>query len=171
MKNIYIILSYTGTIMSKIVKLYTRYEYSHVSISMDKNISNMYSFGRKSIYNMFNGGFVIENKYSKFYKKFKNTKCIIMELTVTKEQYNNLKEILDYYKENIEIYKYDIVGVFLKPFNINFNRKNYYYCTKFIKEILENSNIYKFDSDFIKPINFMDIPNKKIIYQGKLVSY
>ena len=170
MKKVYLILTYTGTIMSKIVRLYTHYKYSHVSISLDKNISNMYSFGRKNVYNIFDGGFVIENKKSKFYKKFKNTKCIILEIEVTKEQYNKLKSILEKYKENIDIYKYDIIGVFLRPLNIKVTRKNYYYCTKFVKEVLESSNIYKFDSDFIKPKDFMKIPNK-IIYRGKLLNY
>jgi len=170
MKNIYLVLSYTGTIMSKIVRLYTHYSYSHVSISLDKQISNMYGFGRKNLYNIFDGGFVIENKKSKFFKKFKNTKCVILELSVTEEQYNKLKLILEEYKENIEIYKYDIIGVFLRPFNIKFNRENYYYCTKFVKEVLENSEIYKFDNDFIKPKDFMKIPNK-IIYKGKLLNY
>ena len=170
MKNIYLVLSYTGTIMSKIVRLYTRYSYSHVSISLDKQISNMYGFGRKNLYNIFDGGFVIENKKSPFFKKFKNTKCIILELSITEEQYNKLKLILEEYKENIDIYKYDIIGVFLRPFNIKFNRENYYYCTKFVKEVLENSDIYKFDNDFIKPKDFMKIPNR-IIYKGKLLNY
>ena len=170
MKNVYLVLSYTGTIMSKIVRLYTHYSYSHVSISLDKQISNMYGFGRKNLYNIFDGGFVIENKKSKFFKKFKNTKCVILELSVTEEQYNKLKQILEEYKENIDIYKYDIIGVFLRPFKIKLNRKNYYYCTKFVKEVLESCDIYKFDNDFIKPRDFMKIPNK-IIYKGKLLNY
>lgn len=157
--------------MSKIVRFYTRYEYSHASISLDKNITKMYSFGRKNLYNIFDGGFVIENKHSKFYKKFKNTKCIILEISVTEKQYNKLSNILKNYENNKDIYKYDIIGVFLRPFNIRFNRKNYFYCTKFVKEVLESSNIYKFNSDFIKPAYFMNIPNKKIIYSGKLMSY
>ena len=171
LKKIYIVLSYTGTIMSKIVRLYTKYEYSHVSISLDKKMNNMYSFGRKNLYNMFDGGYVIENKRSKFYKKFKNTKCIILELEVSNEQYDELTNIINEYNENKDIYKYDIIGVFLRPFNIKIDRKNYFYCTKFVKEILEESDIYKFDNDFIKPIDFLDIPNSKIIYKGKLLSY
>lgn len=171
MNKIYLILSHSGTLMSNIVRLYTRYKYSHVSISLDKKISNMYSFGRKNVYNIFDGGFVIQNKKSKFYKKFKNTKCIILELNVTKEQYDKLYNILERYKDNIDMYKYDIMGVFLRPFNIKINREYYYYCTKFVKEVLENSNIYKFNSDFIKPKDFLSIPNNKIIYKGNLLSY
>ena len=171
MKNIYIILSHSGTIMSRIVRLYTRYKYSHVSISLDKNMTKMYSFGRKKVYNPFNGGFTVESKDGIFYRTFKNTKCSIIELSITKEQYNNLKKILDSYNENKDVYKYDIIGVILRAVNIKVNRKNYFYCTKFIKEVLEDSDIYHFEEDFVKPKYFMELPNIKIIYTGKLSSY
>ena len=56
MRKTYIILTYTGTILSKIVKIYTKKEYSHVSISLDSDLTQMYSFGRLNPYNPFIGG-------------------------------------------------------------------------------------------------------------------
>ena len=58
MKKIYIILTFTGTILSRIVRIYTRKEYSHVSISLDQDLTKMYSFGRLNAYNPFSGVFV-----------------------------------------------------------------------------------------------------------------
>ena len=83
MKNIYILLTHSGTIPSKLVKFYTRNNYSHVSISLKKELTEFYSFGRKKLYNPFIGGFIIESKNSKFYKRFKNTKCVLLKLKVT----------------------------------------------------------------------------------------
>ena len=40
MKKIYIVLTYTGTILSKIIKGYTRAEYCHVSLALDENLSD-----------------------------------------------------------------------------------------------------------------------------------
>ena len=51
MKEIYLILTYTGTIPSKMIKMYTKYTYSHVSLSLDKDLSEMYSFARRNPYN------------------------------------------------------------------------------------------------------------------------
>ena len=51
MKKIYIILTHTGTILSKIIKKYTKDEFSHVSISLDVDLKEMYSFGRLNPYN------------------------------------------------------------------------------------------------------------------------
>lgn len=36
MKKIYIILTHTGTILSQIIKKYTKDEFSHISISLNK---------------------------------------------------------------------------------------------------------------------------------------
>ena len=60
MKKIYIILTNSGTILSRVIKLYTRKEYTHVSISLDKRLRKMYSFGRLNPYNPFYGGFIHE---------------------------------------------------------------------------------------------------------------
>ena len=60
MKKIYIVLTHSGTYFSQVIKFFTRYNYSHVAISFDKNINTMYSFGRKQYNNPLFGGFVIE---------------------------------------------------------------------------------------------------------------
>lgn len=44
MKKIYILLMHTNTIPAKIIKFVTRYEYSHVGISLEKNCNTIYSF-------------------------------------------------------------------------------------------------------------------------------
>lgn len=53
--KIYIILTYTGTLLSKIIKFYTKDEFSHVSLALDIGLNKMYSFGRLNPYNPFIG--------------------------------------------------------------------------------------------------------------------
>lgn len=171
MRKIYIILSYSGTLPSKLIKIFTHYKYSHVSIALKSDINIMYSFGRKKVNNPFDGGFIIENKDGPFYKKFNKTKCIIMEIDVNYQQYKKLLDLIKQYKKDIKIYRYDIVGLVLRIFNIKLNRKNYSICTEFVGKLLEQSDIYKFENKIIRPIDFLNIPNKRIIYQGNLLNY
>lgn len=74
MRKVYIVLTYTGTILSRIVKMYTRREYSHVSIAFDEDLKEMYSFGRLNPYNPFIGGFVYERIDRGLLKKLKRLK-------------------------------------------------------------------------------------------------
>ena len=77
MKRIYIILTYTGTILSRIIKYYTKDEFSHVSIALDSELRHMYSFGRLNPYNPFWAGFVHERINSGTFKRFSNTRAKI----------------------------------------------------------------------------------------------
>lgn len=171
MKKIYLILSHSNTIPSKIVKIFTKYNYSHISIALKKDISTMYSFGRKKYNNPFIGGFIIEKRDGLFYKKFNKTKCVVLEIDISNKQYNKLISILRIYKDNINIYKYDFLGTALNVFKINYKRENYSVCSEFVGNLLEECDIYNFNKKYIRPKDFMLIPNKKIIYEGLLLNY
>lgn len=165
---IYIVQMYSQTIPSRIVKLMTKYKYSHVGISLHKECDTIYSFGRRSLYNIFNGGFIVEHKTSKFFKRFSKTICRIYELEITEEQYLQVKDYLTYMEANKEMYKYDFLGVFLRTFNIPVSFKNYYVCSQFVAEVLEKFDIYKFKKDtfYVVPRDFEMIDGIKEIYSG-----
>ena len=44
LKQVYIVISQTGTVLSRILKLITGAEYNHASISLADDLSVMYSF-------------------------------------------------------------------------------------------------------------------------------
>ena len=79
MKRIYLILTYSGTILSRIIKIYTRDEFAHVSISLDEELNQMYSFGRLNPYNPFIGGFVHEGINIGTFKRFRKTQTAVNE--------------------------------------------------------------------------------------------
>ena len=79
MEKIYLVLMHTNTVPSKVVKFFTRYEYSHVGIALEKECNTIYSFGRRNVNSILNGGFVAEEKDGKFFEKFNNTVCKIYD--------------------------------------------------------------------------------------------
>ena len=94
MKKIYFVLTHTGTVLSKIIKNYTKDEFSHVSISLDKELNKMYSFGRINPYNPLWGGFVHEYIDKGTFKRFYKTKTKIFSLEITEKQYLDLEKII-----------------------------------------------------------------------------
>ena len=59
-KDLYLVLSQTGSIWAQAIKIYTRDAYNHISISLSPELDTMYSFGRRHAYNPFWAGFVKE---------------------------------------------------------------------------------------------------------------
>ena len=92
MKKIYLILTHTGTTLSTIIKCYTKDEFSHVSIALDKELNTMYSFGRLRPSNPFIGGFVHEGIDFGTFKRFKNTQSEIYSLEIADNKYEKIKE-------------------------------------------------------------------------------
>lgn len=173
MKNIYLLLMHTHTIPSKIVKVFTRYEYSHVGISLDENCDTIYSFGRRKLNSILGGGFSIENRDGAFFEKFNKTTCRIYEKEVSDKQYKDLKNIIDDMKENIDDYSYDFIGIIPRLFGIPVVFKNKYVCSYFIAELLEKVGIYKFDKNvsLTKPRDFEKLDGFKEIYKGSYNEY
>lgn len=128
-RKIYIVLTDTGTIFTRLIKLYTKSPYNHVSIAFDKQLKEIYSFGRKNPYNPFFAGFVQENIENHL---FQRAACQIYGLTVTENQYHKLVENIEQFKKNHKKYKYNLLGLLGIMFNKEIHREYAYFCSQFI---------------------------------------
>lgn len=171
MKKVYIVMTQTGTLLSRVIKIYSGCKYAHVSLSLDKNLDEMYSFGRLNPYNPFWGGFIHERVNSGTFKRFKNTIAGIVELEVTDEQYDNLRNIIKKMEERINPYRFNILGLILVGFNIKYEMEDHFYCAEFLKYLFEECNIENNLPRLVAPDDFKNLKGIKYIYKGKLSEY
>lgn len=171
MKRIYIVLTYTGTIPARIIKLYTKKVYSHVSIALDKNLNEMYSFARLNPYNAFYGGFLQERIGEGTFKRFKNTRCIVYFMEITDEQYEIIKNTIEYVKENKKKYKFNILGLVMVSIHRRRIKKYFFYCAEFVRYVLQKAKIGNNLPDIIKPEDFKTLDGLNLVYEGLLNEY
>lgn len=172
MKKIYIVLTNTGTVLSNIIKKWTKDKNTHISISLDKDLIELYSFGRLNPYNAFVGGFIKEGIHTGTFKRFMKTTTQIYSLLITDEQYDRIMEIIEDFRKQKQLYKFNILGLILAGFNKTVERKNKFYCAQFVKHVLYCSRIEGVDySLIIKPEDFKKINNLELVYQGLLKEY
>lgn len=173
MKQIYIVLTHTGTALSTIIKYYTKDEFSHVSISLDEELEEMYSFGRLNPYNPFCGGFVHESIKNGTFKRFKNTRTEIYSLNIEDEQYNKLVKIINHFKMNTQKYSFNILGLACVSIKRKIRRKNNFYCAEFVKHVLKSAGITSVAElpEIIKPEDFKKIEGLQLEYKGLLKKY
>lgn len=169
--NIYIVLSQTGTLFSRIIRLCTKDPYNHASIALDDSLSVMYSFGRKTRYNMLNCGFILENFNKGLFTYFKEARCCIIEVPVSDYEYKEIKKAIDCFIENQNSYRYNLIGVCGYALGICFKRKNRYFCSQFVSYILKNTHFWNLEPEFTKPMDFFNIKNKRVVYEGKIIDF
>lgn len=169
---VYVVLSQTGTILSLILKWFTKAKYNHASISLDEKLDQMYSFGRKYPYNVFYGAYVKEHPSFGTFKRFYKTTCQILKLEVTTLQKQEIENLVKTMYENRKKYKFDVLGLFEASFNKKLKRENYFYCSEFVRTILVKANVLKQEDlpEIIKPIDFLSL-DAETIYVGNLKEY
>lgn len=169
---IYIVFSKTGTWLSRSIGVVTNSNYTHVSISLDSNFDNMYSFGRLNPNNPFSGGLTKESLYEGVFKKSPHCKCLIYKIPVTEKQLTKLKQLLSFYISlNKEIkYRYNFIGLFAVLVDKPLKRNRHFFCSQFITLLLEESKIWTSTKvpELTRPTDIMKMENKTILYEGFL---
>lgn len=172
-KSIYVVLSQTGTLLSKMLKMLTGAEYNHSSISLTPTLEEMYSYGRLNPYNPFVGGFVKEGKNIGTFKRFNKTIAKVLEIKVSEETYNKMKHALEYMEKHKKKLKYNYWGLFSAMFKHNHEAEGRFYCSQFVRSFLEAFGVSNAEAlpRVIKPIDFLNLTNKRVVYTGELSEY
>ncbi len=166
---IYIVLSQTGTVLARLIKLITRGEYSHASICLDDSYKVLYSFGRLNCYNPIFGGYIKESPDYGTFKRFHKTKVCIMRMKVSEPLYQEMKAYLEEMYENRKHYKYNYIGLFLAAFNRGFHLKNRFYCSEFVGDVLTHFHIVEEGrwGKLVKPMDLSQLPGTDVMYTGQ----
>lgn len=128
-RNVIVLLSETFGRYDKVIRRFSRSEYSHASISL--NGEDFFSFN--------NRGFVAEHPHH-MKRKCKN---ICISFSVTEEEYEKLQDEISTFQKECEKYRYSSVGVVLCFLHIPFKFKNKYFCSQFVAEVLAKAGIVK----------------------------
>lgn len=171
--TVYILLSDTGTLFTKSIKKYTKAPYNHASLAFDRELNDMYSFGRKNPNNPLHGGFVKEDVLSGTYSKYPQTTCVIYGLQVTEREVRKMKRVLNIFIKNKQKFLYNILGVVGVSLDEPIEFSNSYFCSQFVAEVLQRSGIKLWEKlpALVTPEDFRGNDRLKLIYEGKLLDY
>lgn len=169
-QKVYIYLTDSGTFPGWLVKQVTRYPYSHVMLSLRGDGTELHSFGRRSVHNFLNGGFVTENWDGAFFSHFAKTRCAVYELPLTQAQYAAVGRELETFISRREQLRYDFAGCFLRLVGNGTVFADRYTCSHFVAEILQRAGVCTFPKGtvFVRPADIASVPNVRRIYEGRL---
>lgn len=172
-KELYIVISQTGTVISRILKFITGAEYNHASLCLNRDLKLMYSFGRKVPFFPLPSGFVEESPNFGTFKYFSNTKVLVLALKVECDQYSAIEKYINDMVTQKNTYGYNYLGLFLAGLKICHKSHNRYYCSEFIRDVLKLHNINGTEkiAGIVQPVHFLNLPDITRIYCGKLKNY
>lgn len=172
-REIYILLTHTGSLLSKLIKRHTKEPYSHVSISFDLDLTEVYSFGRKNPRNPLIAGFIVEDIRNGTYAIFSDTTYSLYSLSVDEHQLKKLKQIMAEFGEIKQRSSYNLMGLLGVYLGYPINRTYSYFCSQFVAFAFEKSGIAILDKPFglATPKDFRTCSSLKLIRTGKLTYF
>lgn len=173
-KKIYILLTCPDTLPGKLIRYYTKKTYSHVSIALDKDLNEMYSFGRKYMWFPLIGGFIQEDPQKGVFALNDNTLCRLFEVSVSEKQFQLLRNEIESFKRDKERYRYNFLGLAGVMLNRKIVVKDRFFCSQFVAKVLETSevNLFNKDSEFVTVEDFnVQLEQNALVYEGNLREY
>jgi len=172
-KYVYVIISRTPTSVGKIVRKFLKEKYNHASISLDQNLSQMYSFCRLSISNPFVGGIVRESVFTLNIGLEEDVPINIYRIPVTNENYEVIKKFIYSIYNDAEVYYYNFLGAIGLIHNKKHAVYKTYICTEFVMEALKKGgvNLTSLETYLITPTDICKIMGRFICYSGNLNDY
>lgn len=167
-KNVYLMISKTGTGFGKCIRLIGRQVYNHASISLDSNLDRTFGYARPQVRAYFLSGLVRESLYRYTTKKNISVPVVIFKVKVSKEKYDQIKKIIYDMLDNPE-YKYNLFSVITFPILKGFSVYHTFSCIEFIAYLMEGTG-YMSEKEGCKytPDDLYEIFKDNIVYEGDI---
>ena len=170
MKTIYILLTRSGTLLSKLVYAVTGANYTHASMAFDDDLSCLYSSTRKNGYTMFPAGPSREYLNQGVFRLRENVPCALYALEVEDETYARARRRAEHMMVHGGLYRFNVLGLMLCALHIRWKRRRHYFCSQFVSEVLEKSGAMELpkDSTLMHPSDYTRLPGLECLYTGPL---
>ena len=129
MKKITILLTRYSDPTSVFVYFLTGRGYTHSSIALGENMTEYYSFNYT--------GFTVETIEK--HRKRGVERSLSYSISVPDDVYDKIEKAIAVFKANKEDYHYTKLGVICCVLHMPLRRRNRYFCSQFVAELLENS--------------------------------
>lgn len=137
---IYVAFLVTNTNMGRLIRLFTRNQYSHVSIAFEHDLNKMYSFARYNINSPISGGFVVEEPY-RYLINNSDIFVKICKIPVSTEEYERIKLEVEFFRQHKEEMIYNTLNAVLSLIKKRLQMKNTFTCLEFVTYLLRYPNL------------------------------
>lgn len=169
-RTIYFLFTDTGTYLARAINYCTKQPLNHVSIAFDRELKEVYSFGRKRPRNPFIGGFVKEDIQSEF---LKDSTCAIYSFRLSNSECENVLRKIKEIEAQKQYYKYNFLGLLGVLLRIEIEREHALFCSQFVATVLHDVDTFQVQKPhcFVTPGDIRSHTGMQLIYQGKLRDY
>lgn len=167
--NLYVLLTDTGSRFQRVAKHITKDPYNHVSLALDEDLDEIYTFSLYTEQNGFNGGFMRETK-----EELDGSKYSLYRVAVDHESHTKVKDYLRGMVSSSANTTYSLKSLVNAMFQKEIfkdARETSMICSEFVSYVLDLAGIKLFKNkklSLIKPYDFVKLKLLKFVRRGKI---
>ena len=169
MAHIYLAFVDTPGIFASLIRCFLKQKYIHVVISLDPDLNEAYSFGRRNPSVPLIAGFEKEDK-RKILRAFPSADYMVCEVECTRQQKEQIRQKLLMDMDMRYQYHYAVLSLPFIALGNAFYQENHYTCSSYIARLLAECGISIAPKHFslVTPKDFYEFPDKKVVFEGAL---
>lgn len=169
-KKVYILLTRTNTLISRLIATVTGTRYTHAALSLDYRLTRLYSFGRLYTYYPFISRFKHEKTSSGVYGRYRRSPCALFELQVSETSYDAICARIAEILRHRDRYKYNIIGLLGNYVGRPIRRKYRYFCSEFVADTLMRGDALRLNRNpaLVRPSDFLEMAELKPVFSGTI---
>ena len=169
MAQIYIAFVDTPGFFAGIIRHVIAQKYIHVVLSMDPELEEAYSVGRRNPAVPLLAGFEKEDK-RKILTVFPTADYMVCSIECTPAQKEAIRQELHLAMEERFTYHYAVAGLPFILCNKPFYQENHYTCSSYVARVLEDYGVCHWEKHFslVTPRDFMEKFGSRKIFEGSL---
>lgn len=169
MPSVYILLSRTKTLYSRVVRLAEGGgNYTHASLALGPGCSRVYSFSRKYAQLPLPSPLVREDVPGSYMARHPQTPCALYRLAVTDAQRVHISgRVADMLLGGTH-YRYSLLGSALCALDIAHERSYHYFCSQFVASVLAGCGALELPKppSLVRPADFERMAGLDLAYAG-----
>ena len=172
MQYLYFVISQTPTKFGSIVRKLGKIKYNHASVSLDPQLTKMFSFGRLQHNTLLLAWLMPEHLHRFTLRKYKKVDCTIFRIPVSEEQYYRVCNTITTIKNDPK-YMYNYLSVLLFPIFHGFEVYKSYSCIEFVMHILNDDLQLPIEKRLCSytPDDLLKMLSSYVYYSGNMIEY
>lgn len=165
--SVYILLTRSPTLFSRLIHFATDDAFTHASISLDGPGGRFYSFARIYDQLALPAGLVEEGRRWRS-QPWSSTPCRLYELQVSPAVYRRLRRRLEAMYARRELYSYNLLGALSCWFHHPLPRRRHFFCSQFVAQLLEECGAVELEKPpaLVRPGDLERLKGLRPVCQG-----
>ena len=170
MNNIYILLTRSRTIVSRLVHLSTGDTYTHASIAWDDDLTTLCSFAHRYTALPLPAGLVREELCGGYYGLHRYMPCALLRLRVDDAAHRLLRQQIEEMLADAARYRYSVAGLLSCRAGREIEREGRFFCSQFVAGMLEKCGAVALPkpASLMRPEDLLDLPEIRAVHIGRL---